>query len=293
MNFEPWPIFLWMTSMSRVGSSTICNPREWGECLSQASQSAICGDLPNDLENITKSSPKLLPLLTLHPLPNGPKHFIWFWADGRQEKQKEAVKCANFCSSDTPLPHCSSFYQLFPVSVCKRGAGLKETWSEGIQLSTMTSNGGRLSSASSSTSSTSSSSRGVGFGGEMGLGSLTLSPKIFDPVEAGGGGSGSRGFGCPRNGTGLREQDRNRSPAASDDRSHGQSSSNGKLCSRGHWRPAEDAKLKELVALYGPQNWNLIAEKLQGRSGDDDVSHRNCLCFIWRNHEVSRPVRGD
>ncbi|CAH8349742.1 unnamed protein product [Eruca vesicaria subsp. sativa] len=36
---------------------------------------------------------------------------------------------------------------------------------------------------------------------------------------------------------------------------------------RGHWRPAEDAKLKELVAIYGPQNWNLIAEKLQGRSG--------------------------
>ncbi|KAK8549170.1 hypothetical protein V6N13_063566 [Hibiscus sabdariffa] len=40
-----------------------------------------------------------------------------------------------------------------------------------------------------------------------------------------------------------------------------------KLCSRGHWRPAEDAKLKELVAQYGPQNWNLIAEHLQGRSG--------------------------
>lgn len=37
--------------------------------------------------------------------------------------------------------------------------------------------------------------------------------------------------------------------------------------SRGHWRPAEDVKLKELVAVYGPQNWNLIAEKLQGRSG--------------------------
>ncbi|CAN7087403.1 unnamed protein product [Brassica oleracea var. botrytis] len=36
--------------------------------------------------------------------------------------------------------------------------------------------------------------------------------------------------------------------------------------SRGHWRPAEDAKLKELVAVYGPQNWNLIAEKLHGRS---------------------------
>ncbi|XP_022878303.1 uncharacterized protein LOC111396191 [Olea europaea var. sylvestris] len=40
-----------------------------------------------------------------------------------------------------------------------------------------------------------------------------------------------------------------------------------KLCARGHWRPAEDSKLKELVALYGPQNWNLIAEKLEGRSG--------------------------
>ncbi|XP_044479244.1 transcription factor MYB54-like isoform X2 [Mangifera indica] len=40
-----------------------------------------------------------------------------------------------------------------------------------------------------------------------------------------------------------------------------------KLCTRGHWRPAEDAKLKELVAQYGPQNWNLIAENLEGRSG--------------------------
>ncbi|KAF0917528.1 hypothetical protein E2562_020635 [Oryza meyeriana var. granulata] len=41
----------------------------------------------------------------------------------------------------------------------------------------------------------------------------------------------------------------------------------GKLCARGHWRPAEDAKLKDLVGQYGPQNWNLIAEKLDGRSG--------------------------
>ncbi|KAF7852239.1 hypothetical protein BT93_L5380 [Corymbia citriodora subsp. variegata] len=40
-----------------------------------------------------------------------------------------------------------------------------------------------------------------------------------------------------------------------------------KVCARGHWRPAEDAKLKELVAKYGPQNWNLIAENLPGRSG--------------------------
>ncbi|RDY11619.1 Transcription factor CSA, partial [Mucuna pruriens] len=40
-----------------------------------------------------------------------------------------------------------------------------------------------------------------------------------------------------------------------------------KLCARGHWRPAEDAKLKELVDKLGPQNWNSIAEHLQGRSG--------------------------
>ncbi|KAL5547067.1 hypothetical protein UlMin_006754 [Ulmus minor] len=40
-----------------------------------------------------------------------------------------------------------------------------------------------------------------------------------------------------------------------------------KLCARGHWRPAEDAKLKELVDQHGPQNWNLIAESLEGRSG--------------------------
>lgn len=45
-------------------------------------------------------------------------------------------------------------------------------------------------------------------------------------------------------------------------------SGHAKLCARGHWRPAEDAKLKELVAQYGPQNWNLIAENLQGRSGN-------------------------
>ena len=43
-----------------------------------------------------------------------------------------------------------------------------------------------------------------------------------------------------------------------------------KLCARGHWRPHEDAKLKELVVQFGPQNWNLIAEKLQGRSGNDN-----------------------
>ncbi|KAL2228111.1 UNVERIFIED_CONTAM: Transcription factor MYB56 [Sesamum indicum] len=40
-----------------------------------------------------------------------------------------------------------------------------------------------------------------------------------------------------------------------------------KVCSRGHWRPHEDAKLKELVAKFGPHNWNIIAQNLQGRSG--------------------------
>ncbi|XP_073128900.1 transcription factor MYB117-like [Henckelia pumila] len=41
-----------------------------------------------------------------------------------------------------------------------------------------------------------------------------------------------------------------------------------KLCCRGHWKPSEDTKLRELVAMYGPHNWNLIAEKLRGsRSG--------------------------
>ncbi|KAK1288430.1 Transcription factor MYB44 [Acorus calamus] len=39
------------------------------------------------------------------------------------------------------------------------------------------------------------------------------------------------------------------------------------MCTRGHWRPSEDEKLRELVARHGPHNWNAIAEKLPGRSG--------------------------
>ncbi|KAJ7565992.1 hypothetical protein O6H91_02G084200 [Diphasiastrum complanatum] len=39
------------------------------------------------------------------------------------------------------------------------------------------------------------------------------------------------------------------------------------ICPRGHWRPAEDKRLKELVAQHGPHNWNLIAQALPGRSG--------------------------
>lgn len=49
-----------------------------------------------------------------------------------------------------------------------------------------------------------------------------------------------------------------------------------KFCARGHWRPAEDAKLKELVALFGPQNWNLIAQHLEGRSGDSHMAVQSC-----------------
>ncbi|KAH7656572.1 myb proto-oncogene protein plant protein [Dioscorea alata] len=39
------------------------------------------------------------------------------------------------------------------------------------------------------------------------------------------------------------------------------------MSTRGHWTPTEDEKLMELVACYGPHNWNSIADKLQGRSG--------------------------
>ncbi|KAI3460525.1 hypothetical protein Pfo_017188 [Paulownia fortunei] len=51
------------------------------------------------------------------------------------------------------------------------------------------------------------------------------------------------------------------------DETCGGSSDDARTCPRGHWRPAEDEKLRQLVVLYGPQNWNSIAEKLQGRSG--------------------------
>ncbi|CAA7405297.1 unnamed protein product [Spirodela intermedia] len=44
-------------------------------------------------------------------------------------------------------------------------------------------------------------------------------------------------------------------------------SEDSKGCYRGHWRHHEDEKLRQLVEKYGPQNWNLIAEKLHGRTG--------------------------
>lgn len=63
-----------------------------------------------------------------------------------------------------------------------------------------------------------------------------------------------------------------------------------KVCSRGHWRPKEDAKLKDLVAQFGPQNWNIIAEKLEGRSGRNEhaliyfrmtISHLLLMMFLF------------
>ncbi|KAF8661505.1 hypothetical protein HU200_056922 [Digitaria exilis] len=68
---------------------------------------------------------------------------------------------------------------------------------------------------------------------------------------------------------------------------HGGAGGQGKLCARGHWRPAEDAKLKELVAQFGPQNWNLIAEKLDGRSGN--AARRNAVDFSMRLLRVPDP----
>ena len=81
---------------------------------------------------------------------------------------------------------------------------------------------------------------------------------------------GAGGFiGNEKNEEGLRsfgqgEEDDEEKLLAEKDHESGHS----KLCARGLWRTAEDAKLKELVSQHGPQNWNLIAEKLEGRSGN-------------------------
>ncbi|XP_012841316.1 PREDICTED: transcription factor MYB44 [Erythranthe guttata] len=46
------------------------------------------------------------------------------------------------------------------------------------------------------------------------------------------------------------------------------------VCGKGHWKPCEDAKLRELVAAYGPHNWNFISEKLQHLSSRSGKSCR-------------------
>ena len=65
------------------------------------------------------------------------------------------------------------------------------------------------------------------------------------------------------------------------------SGAQSRLCARGHWRPAEDTKLRELVALYGPQNWNLIAEKLEGRSGKIFKTHVNFHTLVRNSYSIS------
>ncbi|KAI0494624.1 hypothetical protein KFK09_024765 [Dendrobium nobile] len=59
----------------------------------------------------------------------------------------------------------------------------------------------------------------------------------------------------------------NHNRADAEEENLNESTGQSSLCARGHWRPEEDSKLKALVSIYGPQNWNLIAEKLEGRSG--------------------------
>ncbi|RDY06651.1 Transcription factor MYB52, partial [Mucuna pruriens] len=44
-----------------------------------------------------------------------------------------------------------------------------------------------------------------------------------------------------------------------------------------HWKEAEDEKLRQLVREHGPQNWNSIAEHLEGRAG------KSCR-LRWFNH---------
>lgn len=51
-------------------------------------------------------------------------------------------------------------------------------------------------------------------------------------------------------------------------------------CRRGHWRPGEDEKLKQLVNKYGAQKWKSIAEKLEGRSGRSDRLVSLVVCFL-------------
>ncbi|KAE8732946.1 Transcription factor MYB44 [Hibiscus syriacus] len=145
------------------------------------------------------------------------------------------------------------------------------------------------SSSSSSSSSSSGSSMGMGY---PDMDSLSLCPKYVDQMAPRGfsflGDCKARGFEENHSSdvvegqgsdcsdafgensktiinlnTNLNEGNPNENAVSGKETDSGQS----KLCARGHWRPAEDTKLKELVALYGPQNWNLIAEKLEGRSG--------------------------
>ncbi|KAK8713060.1 hypothetical protein V6N13_148287 [Hibiscus sabdariffa] len=103
----------------------------------------------------------------------------------------------------------------------------------------------------------------------------------FEPLESRGDvkdgflGAGTKGLSLS---LGVVEDETSNNSGAAAGGGGGSKTGHTKLCSRGHWRPAEDAKLKELVAQYGPQNWNLIAEHLQGRS----VAGKSCR-LRWFN----------
>ncbi|KAK8689987.1 hypothetical protein V6N13_088693 [Hibiscus sabdariffa] len=103
----------------------------------------------------------------------------------------------------------------------------------------------------------------------------------FEPLECRGDvkdgflGAGTKGLSLS---LGVVEDETSKNSAAA-----GSKTGHTKLCSRGHWRPAEDAKLKELVAQYGPQNWNLIAEHLQGRSGNPNFLSKKSCRLRWFN----------
>ena len=77
----------------------------------------------------------------------------------------------------------------------------------------------------------------------------------------------------------------------------GGSSDDTRTCPRGHWRPAEDEKLRQLVERYGPQNWNSIAEKLQGRSGVVYVLWEYRLVFfvnsLYRSPKIRYSINSD
>ncbi|KAM7505135.1 hypothetical protein LguiB_004039 [Lonicera macranthoides] len=88
---------------------------------------------------------------------------------------------------------------------------------------------------------------------------LSLSMEYFRERVGGGPFEG----GVERKGVLLNHNEGEGDPLMVNERKNGRT----QLIARGHWRPHEDVRLKELVSLYGPQNWNLIAEKLEGRSG--------------------------
>ena len=106
--------------------------------------------------------------------------------------------------------------------------------------------------------------------------SFEENPNNSNAAGEGKGSDSSDGFGQNNDFMNHSDKNLNENLVCGKETDSGQS----KLCARGHWRPAEDSKLKELVALYGPQNWNLIAEKLEGRSGKKVRERKKKIIFF-------------